>query len=533
MASVANIVRFLPASGSTGDFVYSSGVTGYRTPVSSPALTDGATYRYRAESSDLSEWEVGEGTWTTATTTMARTTIIHSSTGAKVNFTVAPNVAIVALADQFVNPAGDTMTGSLVVPNASGIKIKDTDASHTLGIVGGSNLTSDRTLTLTTGDANRTLTLTGDSSIGGTAYVSGGTDVAVADGGTGSSTASGAATNLGLGTGDSPQFAAVNIGHATDTTITRAAAGDIAVEGNTVYRSGGTDVAVADGGTGASTLAANAVLLGNGTSALQTVAPGTSGNVLTSNGTTWTSAAAAASGGKAADQQVFTSSGTWTKPSGFGAKAYVLIQCWGAGGGGSRAVSTTVLSGGGGGQYSELIILLSSLGSTETVTIGAGGAGRTASSGDGTAGGNTTFGSWLTAFGGGGGSQSGYGAIGGSPSGAGVAGSGGNIAVGVLSRDNTTYFIPPLPAWQGGFGKGATNFVSYTRADALMGGGGGGSAQSTAGGTSFGGGAGGTAAATAGAGTQPGGGGASSTSANTNGGDGAAGKCVVTVFDGA
>ena len=47
---------------------------------------------------------------------------------------------------------------------------------------------------------------------------------------------------------------------------------------------------VARGGTGASTLTANNVLLGNGTSALQTVAPGTNGNVLTSNGTTWTSA---------------------------------------------------------------------------------------------------------------------------------------------------------------------------------------------------------------------------------------------------
>ena len=45
------------------------------------------------------------------------------------------------------------------------------------------------------------------------------------------------------------------------------------------------------GGTGATALTANAVLLGNGTSALQTVAPSTSGNVLTSNGTTWTSAA--------------------------------------------------------------------------------------------------------------------------------------------------------------------------------------------------------------------------------------------------
>jgi len=47
---------------------------------------------------------------------------------------------------------------------------------------------------------------------------------------------------------------------------------------------------VARGGTGAATLAANNVLLGNGTTALQAVAPSTSGNVLTSNGTTWTSA---------------------------------------------------------------------------------------------------------------------------------------------------------------------------------------------------------------------------------------------------
>jgi hypothetical protein len=47
---------------------------------------------------------------------------------------------------------------------------------------------------------------------------------------------------------------------------------------------------VARGGTGAATFSANAVLLGNGTSAFQEVAPGTSGNVLTSNGTTWTSA---------------------------------------------------------------------------------------------------------------------------------------------------------------------------------------------------------------------------------------------------
>jgi hypothetical protein len=53
---------------------------------------------------------------------------------------------------------------------------------------------------------------------------------------------------------------------------------------------------VANGGTGAATLTANNVILGNGTSAPLFVAPSTSGNVLTSNGTTWQSTAPAASG---------------------------------------------------------------------------------------------------------------------------------------------------------------------------------------------------------------------------------------------
>ena len=54
---------------------------------------------------------------------------------------------------------------------------------------------------------------------------------------------------------------------------------------------------VANGGTGAATLTLNNVLLGNGTSAPQFIAPGTSGNVLTSNGTTWASTASSSGGG--------------------------------------------------------------------------------------------------------------------------------------------------------------------------------------------------------------------------------------------
>lgn len=51
-----------------------------------------------------------------------------------------------------------------------------------------------------------------------------------------------------------------------------------------------TAVSVANGGTGASTLTSNNVILGNGTTAVQFVAPGAASNILASNGTTWVSA---------------------------------------------------------------------------------------------------------------------------------------------------------------------------------------------------------------------------------------------------
>jgi hypothetical protein len=74
---------------------------------------------------------------------------------------------------------------------------------------------------------------------------------------------------------------------------------------------------VANGGTGASTLTSNNVLLGAGTSAVTFVAPGASGNVLTSNGSTWTSAtpaggAAFPSGTRMSFQQTSAPTG-WTK----------------------------------------------------------------------------------------------------------------------------------------------------------------------------------------------------------------------------
>ena len=79
-------------------------------------------------------------------------------------------------------------------------------------------------------------------------------------------------TSVGVGTGDSPQFTGIELGHATDTTLTKASSGDVNIEGNIIYRAGGTDVPVADGGTGVGTLTDGGVLLGSGTGAITPMA---------------------------------------------------------------------------------------------------------------------------------------------------------------------------------------------------------------------------------------------------------------------
>jgi hypothetical protein len=92
-------------------------------------------------------------------------------------------------------------------------------------------------------------------------------------------------------------------GSGTVSSATIAAGTGISTSGTCTITTSGTctvglsaPVSVANGGTGSTSLTANDVLLGNGTSAVQVVAPGTSGNVLTSNGTTWQSTAPATPG---------------------------------------------------------------------------------------------------------------------------------------------------------------------------------------------------------------------------------------------
>ena len=93
-------------------------------------------------------------------------------------------------------------------------------------------------------------------------------------------------TSIGVGTGNSPQFTGVELGHATDTTIARASAGNVTIEGNEIYRAGGTDVPVADGGTGRSTLTDGGILIGKGTAAINQMAVLADGEMIVGDGTT-------------------------------------------------------------------------------------------------------------------------------------------------------------------------------------------------------------------------------------------------------
>ncbi len=174
---------------------------------------------------------------------------------------------------------------------------------------------------------------------------------------------------------------------------------------------------VANGGTGSTTLTANYVLLGNTTSAVQMIAPGTSANVLTSDGTTWSSSGLST----IPTSNVFTTTSVFTVPStitkirvrvyggggGGGAKGLDAPgngQCCGCGWNGSGPGSTG--QDGVPGGYSESTLTVTP-GALYNVTVGA--AGTAGSSSNGGAGGTSSFGVLLSATGGAGGSRGGQG----------------------------------------------------------------------------------------------------------------------------
>lgn len=186
--------------------------------------------------------------------------------------------------------------------------------------------------------------------------------------------------------------------------------------------------------------------------------------------------------------RTFTATGLFIKPPGYND---FEGEAWG--GGGSGAVSATQAGGGGGAVNVPFKVPASALGATVAVTIGAGGAAVVGSGVDanGNPGGNTTFGTFVTAYAGAQGSS------GGSARGGGGGGAFGAGVVGGQGGEPTTSGALNNSGFGGGYGGGFGGGGTSNGGDSIYGGGGGGLATSLAGNSLHGGGGGGGASSSA------------------------------------
>ena len=220
----------------------------------------------------------------------------------------------------------------------------------------------------------------------------------------------------------------------------------------------GTAIGPTFGGTGQTTYTTGDILYASAANTLSKLPIGTAGKVLTVTAGIPAWQTAGGGGFTAISRQVFSANGTYTPTPGM-VYADVEVVGGGAGGGGcdnSIPNFPNAGGGGGGGGYAREILTAATIGVSQAVTIGAGGAGGVAGPNNGSPGGSSSFGALLASTGGGGGSLSGGGSAG--DGGPGGTGSGGDYNVtGTPGTPGTTFATGGGGQWGNG-GPGGSSF---------------------------------------------------------------------------
>ncbi|WP_315729031.1 hypothetical protein [Bradyrhizobium sp. SZCCHNS2015] len=249
MAAFLDNCRFIPTAGGTGDFTYASQVGGCQSPAAAGAL-NGVRYKLRAESSDLTQWELFEGAYAASTGTFARTTVLYNSAGtggasgqtgagAKINFSTVPQVAVVGLAEDLISiETANSFTATQQAQARANIAAASTPAMWTRTVLAGGS----GTYTTKVGCKALLVQLVGGGGGGG----GGGSSPTGGTGGTGGSTAFGPVSATGGNGNGGGGFGAQNPGTGSG--------GDLNLSGQSglpSWAAGGTS-SVVQGQTGAS-----------------------------------------------------------------------------------------------------------------------------------------------------------------------------------------------------------------------------------------------------------------------------------------
>jgi len=227
--AIADRVQETSSTAGTGTFLLTGAVTGYQ---SFAVIGNTNTTYYTIADQSGTNWEVGIGTYYSSNVSLARTTILSSSN-----------------ANAVVNFGAGTKSVFVTYPAERAIYADSSNITTVTNLVSGNVSITGGTLT----GVNVTATTFFSANVA----ITGGTVNSVAHTG-------GSINNMTIGA------TTANTGAFTTITTT-------------------SPINVAYGGTGLANLTAGYLVTGNNVSQAVLIAPGTSGNVLVSNGTAWSS----------------------------------------------------------------------------------------------------------------------------------------------------------------------------------------------------------------------------------------------------